>query len=390
MKYFVNRSFYINRKQFVQETNKELDGNNFLVAYDVPIAKTGIQQYSREELGDKNGHPDELLNVYRPPETFEDEELLKSFDGIPIVYRHPDNGKVDNQNFKEFVVGTVSGVYYKSGNLFARKLTIIDKEAITNVLKKNTNELSIGFRGQVTKEVGKFNGVPYQYRETVIHANHLALCEAGKAGSYYAINSKKKGNNMFQTNSVKEEHDRMKDCMDSLDGKEHDIHALVEQVVHKKLAQVRPKDFGDGHEHHMENEEDEDGDEPETKHAMKKEKVAEHHLEKKHAMDDSTDPELIKSEHHDKDIINSLKRTNKKLQSFINQKNKEIEKLELANLNLEEALIESREYLKNMATKLRSSNLVKSMTGPDDLASPTHPKQVDFCNSITSSFLYIK
>lgn len=383
MRYLINRSFYINRRRFVQETNKELDGNNFLVAHDVPIAKTGIQQYSRAELGDKDGHPDELLNVYRPPETFNDEKLLKSFDGIPIVYEHPDNGKVDNHNFKQYAVGTVSGVYFKDGSLYAKKLTIIDKEAIRNVLNKSTNELSIGFKGEVIKESGKFNGIPYQYRESVIHANHLALCEQGKAGPYYAINSMK-GKTMYSAqmheghNSTHEVH-------------EHDIHALVKQVVKDQLAHIRPKNFGDT-EHHedcMENDEME-GKEKETKHAMHKEKVAEHHLKEKHAMDDSTDPELEESEHHDKDVINSLKKTNRKLQNFLNQKNKEIQKLEMTNLQLEETLIEAREYMRDMATKLKSRNIVNSLTGPDDLCNPNHPKQVDFANSLTSAFLNMK
>lgn len=385
--------FYINRQQFVKETTKELDGNNYLVAYDVPIAKTGIQQYTREEIGDTNGDPQELVNVYRDRDVFQDEKLIQSFDGIPIVYRHPDNGRVDGNNFKDFVVGTVSGVYYKNGDLYAKKLTIIDKEAIENVLDKNTNELSIGFRGKVVKESGKFEGVPYQFKEDVIHANHLALCENGKAGSYYAINSKK-GKKMNYTNSH-EGHGKMKDCMDS-EVPMHNIEGIIEQAVKKHMSKVHPKNFGDGisetEEHHesMVDGEEEGEEDKEIKHHMKKEKTAEHHLEKEHAMGDGTKGDLEEVEHYDKDVINSLKKTNRKFKDLINAKNIEIRQLELQNISLEEALVECREYMKNMANKLKSSNLTNAMAAPDNFASPSHPAHRDLANSITSSFLHIK
>lgn len=403
--------FYINKSQFIQKTNKEMDGNNFLVAYDVPIAKTGIQQYTRAELGEKSGDLSEFVNVYRDPDVFEDEKLLETFDGIPIVYDHPDNGRVDNKNFKHFVVGTVSGPYFKDGHLFAKKLTIIDKEAIVNVLSKNTNELSIGFRGVVVKKKGKFNGVPYEYQEDVLHANHLALCETGKAGPFYAINSvktKRSDKSMYSmTNSVGQEHERMREKM--RDGAMPNVEGTIKQVVKEKMSHVKPHNFGDNmekyeedcmdshHEEHLkdsEHEYDDDGHEEdgELKHHMKKEKVAEKHLEKKHAMDEknSTSESLQEVEHEDKDVINSLKRANSRLKDLINSKNKEIRRLELANIQLDETLTEATEYMREMKSKLQSASLVNSLTAPDNLASPTHPKQRDLCNSITSSFLYCK
>lgn len=365
--------FYINNAQF--ETEKEIDGNNFLVAYDVPIAKTGIQQYTRGELGDKSGDPDELVNVYRDQSVFEDPKLVESFNGIPIVYRHPDNGKVDNNNFKDFVVGTVSGVYYKNGDLFAKKLTIIDKEAILNVLEKNTNELSIGFRGSVVKEKGTFNGMKYEFKENVIHANHLALCENGKAGAYYAINSKKGSRKMNFTNEEKDhENEGHTDG-----GLNPNIHGLIEQAVKKKLAEIHPKNFGDSDEE-MENAEKEDGEEEEGE--VKKEMKKDHKMKK-----NESDPELEKSEHEDKDIINALKRSNRTLKDLLKTKNDEIRKLDLKNIKLDEALTEAQEYVRDMANHLKTRKLSHALSGPDSILNPTHPRQMDMANSMTQSFL---
>lgn len=390
--------FYINRTQFIKETDKEIDGNNFLVAYDVPIAKTGIQQYTREEVGDRDGDPQELVNVYRDHSVFLDEKLLETFNGIPVVYRHPDNGRVDNNNFKDFVVGSVSGVYFKNGDLFAKKITIIDKEAIVNVLNKETNELSIGFRGVVKKSPGKFEGISYLYKEDVLHANHLALCENGKAGPRYAINSKKEKKNMARYSKNSRHEGMEEDCMDSGDAPHPEVGGLVKQAVRKKMKSVHPKNYGDEHhehhhehehehEHHMEDSEEEH----EPEHAKKKERKAFKHLEKEHAMDevnDEAEDELEESEHKDKDVINALKRTNRKLKDMINSKNNEIRKLELQNAMLEETVLESRDYIKNMSMKLKSRNLGNAMTGPDNIASPTSPRQADMCNSMTASFLY--
>lgn len=355
-------TFYLNRSLFQKETKKEIDGNDFLVAYDVPIAKTGIQQYTREEVGEIKGNPYEFVNVYRDKSTFEDEKVLQSFDGIPIVYDHPENGKLDSDNYKHYIVGTVSGVYYKDGNLYAKKLTIIDKDAIEKVLDKETNQLSIGFRGKITKQSGIYEGQKYQYIEDVIHANHLALCEKGKAGPLYAINSfKKKGKNIMNE-------EKMKDCYNEGDELHVNLEALIQKTVKEQLAKIKPKMIGD---------------EDEVAHHLKKEELAEQHLEKEHAMGDES---LEESEHKDKDVINALKSTNRKLQDMVNLKNSQIRKLEIENIALEDSLLEAREYMANMASKLKSRNLVNAMVAPD-LASPNHPSQVGLSSTITSALL---
>lgn len=356
MKIILNKASFTRAK-----TDKEIDDNNFLVAYDVPIAKTGIQQYSREELGDKDGDPKEMVNVFRDQRAFDDPKVLESFDGIPIVYQHPDDGKVDNLNFKEFVVGTVSGVYVKNGDLYAKKLTIIDKRAIVDVLSKRTNELSIGFRGSVEKVSGRYNGKPYEFKENVMYANHLALCEEGKAGSYYAINSKKGKQKMDFRNESRDE----KDCMNSGDIEPKDVSAHV-RGVKSKMEKVRPElhDSKDDEDENMKNEEDDGEDDHEDEEELERKEKKMEGRNKKMKKNES-DPSLEESEEKDKDLIEAYKNSHKKLKMLINKKNKEISSLEFQNVQLEEALMDARDMMKKMADKMKSTNLVNAMSGPN-------------------------
>lgn len=396
--------WYINHKHLNSKTKKEIDGNNYLVAYDVPIAKTGIQAYSREELGEKVGDLSEMVNVYRDPSVFEDPKLIESFDGIPLVYRHPENGKVDNHNYREFVVGSISGPYFKDNILYAKKITVIEKNAIIDILKKDTNEVSIGFRGKVTKKPGKYKGESYVYQEDVIHANHLALCEKGKAGSFYAINSVKGKTNMDLTSarSVQDEHEMFINGMTSGDQPNISAEHVISQGVHSKMSKVKPflKDSSEeaevkkGKGRLMTEDDCMGNDSMEEQPVMEnsseegEEEVKEKKPEKKEK--DLENESLEEVEHKDKDVINSLKVSNKKLRDLVNAKNKAIKSLELQNISLEETIDEAKEYLKNMAEKMKQSNLVNSMTGPDfQMGEKIHRKNFDIAKNLTSSFLYM-
>ena len=52
--------------------------NGCLVCFNVPIARTGIYKYLREELG-LDGNPDDIIDVYRTPEEVFD-QIKKSLE----------------------------------------------------------------------------------------------------------------------------------------------------------------------------------------------------------------------------------------------------------------------------------------------------------------------
>ena len=97
---------------------------------------------------------------------------------------------------------------------------------------------------------------------------------------------------------------------------------------------------------------------------------------------------MTKSEYKDKDLIHALKNSVNKYKSLLNMKKKEINALEIKNAQLDEALLEASEMIKDMAGKMNSSSLVNAMTAPD-MQSPfaVTGKSKDFSSSITKSLL---
>lgn len=338
--------FLVNRQQF--QTRKEIDGNNYLVAYDVPIAKTGIQYYTLAEIGE--GNSDREVPVYRDTNTFKNQKLVESFDGMPLVYRHPDSGEVTTNNYKDFIVGTLSGPYEKDGMLYAKKLTIIDREAIDAILDKTNNELSIGFLADVEKKPGKYQGTKFEYVENVLHGNHLALCERGKAGPFFAINSMKKGEKMEEQGVEYEE-----DCVNEAEHKMHDesMHQELKDDEARTLdIKNLLKKIEDIHASLKPYLHDED-----LKRVEEKEDRAERHLAKEHGADaeKELDPKEVDEKDRDRAMINAYR---KKVKSLENQ----IRDLTEENLALSDK-VEGRNALINELTeKVKARPIVNAMT----------------------------
>lgn len=349
------------------ETKKEIDGNDYLVAYDVPIAKTGLQYYTLAELGVSNSNTE--VAVYRDVDTFKDKQLVDSFDGIPLVMCHPDNGQVTDQNFKDFIVGSVSGPYEKNGCLYAKKLTIIDKLAIASVLDKTNNELSIGFKAEIENKKGSFGGKIYNFIEKVIHGNHLALCERGKAGPFFAINSVKKGKSMYDENN--EEHEGYKMQENELE-EGHEIFTEVEPEVdekniasaHEKLIALEKMVAELKKEMKLKTHLEDDESDPEERalqHVEKKEKIAEEHLKKKHAMSDESAEEMEKLDKDSSEgikLLNEYRKRNRVLENKVNS-------LESENLCLKNMLDDHTDKIKKLAIQIKSKPMVNAMVGPD-------------------------
>ena len=392
-----NKFFIINKRMFSEDesgTKKRIDENGFLVAYDVPIAKTGIQFYHRAELGDYSGSPHDEVPVFRDPDAFNDEHVVESFDGNPITYDHPKDGYVHSENYSEYAIGTVSQPYKKNDDLYAKKLTIFSKEAIDKIWSKEMYQLSIGFKGTVEKASGTYKGQRYEFKEEVLHGNHLALCEQGKAGSRYAINSvlvnkntKHKGDSPMakqrnMRNDSKDEEvmndsyhddDRMENGCSSIGGDQP--NRQVGEVAHRahtaQKAAVSHKQMYN---------------ESEVEEGISKEKHAVKHLEKDHMMgNDADDDDNEFSEHKDKDLINSLNLRIKKLTNILNSKNNTIADLKVTLSNTEDELNDAMELARDLRERIAARNLGNSMAVPDR-KSPVHPLNVDFNNTIAQAF----
>ena len=157
----------------------------FLVCSGVPIARTGDYEYFASEGQSPGIVPDadgriisrrEAEQVFAPA-------ALASFEGKPVTLGHPPVDAVTPETWKEYAVGTVKDVRRGQGDdadKVIADLVISDAAAIA-AIEEGLRELSCGY--DVTLEQVE----PGVERQTMIRGNHVALVDAGRAGSECAI-----------------------------------------------------------------------------------------------------------------------------------------------------------------------------------------------------------
>lgn len=150
----------------------------YLILKDVPIARTGFQEYKESELF---GEGDEELDVERRGEDVFDEGSIKSFEGKPLTIEHPENDVTD-ENRERLQVGRVENVRREGDNLVA-DIVVTDPEAASLIESGEMGDLSCGYDCEI-REDGR--GL---YMAN-IKGNHVALCEEGRAGNTKIADSK--------------------------------------------------------------------------------------------------------------------------------------------------------------------------------------------------------
>ena len=170
--------FYVTEKLGAKRSTTP---EGFLICHDVPIARTGPQLYSSQEIPIEPG-PDGLVRVERSPEEVFRDDTIASFEGKAVTVEHP-NEFVNPDNWQQLAVGTVQNVRRGTGiedDLLIADLVITDARAIEYV-NKAMPEVSAGYEATYEqKEPGR--GV-----QRDIVGNHVALVERGRAGPRCSI-----------------------------------------------------------------------------------------------------------------------------------------------------------------------------------------------------------
>jgi hypothetical protein len=156
----------------------------FLVCHDVPIARTGMQLYTSDEVPLEDAGNGEV-RVYREPDEVFRPETIASFEGKPVTVEHP-NDFVTPENWQQLSVGTVQNVRRGEGlqdDLLIADLVITDKAAIKYVNEK-LPEVSAGYEATYEQDE------PGRGVQRDIVGNHVALVERGRAGPRCSIQDK--------------------------------------------------------------------------------------------------------------------------------------------------------------------------------------------------------
>lgn len=162
----------------------------YLICRDVPINRTGEQDYLARELG-LDGDPERVVKVYRLPEDVFAPAALASFEGKDVTNSHPPE-MLTAENQAAYSKGHLENVRRVGDNTVA-DLFIKDPMLVSQVESGAMREVSCGYN---------CNFKPYLdgYKQTRIRGNHLAIVPRGRAGGSVSIHDAaakaEKGTNM--------------------------------------------------------------------------------------------------------------------------------------------------------------------------------------------------
>lgn len=149
----------------------------YLICHDVPIARTGLQEYLARELA-LDGDPERVINVDRRPEDVFEDAALASFEGKPVTDGHPSEN-VGPENYAAYQKGHVQNVRRK-GEYIVADLYINDAGLADQVRNGVKREVSCGYLCDYVPDGAG-------YRQTKIRGNHVAVVPRGRAGHEVAI-----------------------------------------------------------------------------------------------------------------------------------------------------------------------------------------------------------
>lgn len=158
----------------------------YLVCKEVPIARTGTQEYRGMEFGGEN--PEKIYVVKRPEEEVFSKAALASFEGKPVVDEHPDEN-VTPDNIGRYIKGTCRDVRRGEGALsdcVVADLIIYDKDLIKKI-ESGKRDISCGYDCLWDPKDDD------TYVQLEIRGNHVAVVEEGRAGHKVSIRDSRKG-----------------------------------------------------------------------------------------------------------------------------------------------------------------------------------------------------
>ena len=96
----------------LSENISRREPEGYLLCLNVPVARSGTQEYRPDELSLPPGEA--LVPVYRPEEEVFSPQAVASFEGMPVTNNHPPEG-VDIRNIRALQKGHAHNVRRGSG-----------------------------------------------------------------------------------------------------------------------------------------------------------------------------------------------------------------------------------------------------------------------------------
>ena len=149
----------------------------FLICKNVPIARTGMQEYTARDLM-LDGDPERMIKVNRYETDVFEPAAMASFEGKPVTDGHPPE-EVEPANFASYAKGHIQRVR-REGDFMVADLYINDPILINDVRNGIKREVSCGYICEYTADGDG-------YKQSKIRGNHVAVVPRGRAGHEVAI-----------------------------------------------------------------------------------------------------------------------------------------------------------------------------------------------------------
>lgn len=159
----------------VGSVEKRSDGS--LLA-DAIVTRSGIFKYLNSDgtVRRELRHPDHIFRL----------DSLETMKMIPVTNDHPSEF-VTPDNVKQLKVGH-TGENIRPDGVNVRATLVIDAKDGLTAIEGGRKELSLGYETELVREDGVWQGERYDYIQTNIRYNHLALVDRARAGKEARLN----------------------------------------------------------------------------------------------------------------------------------------------------------------------------------------------------------
>lgn len=164
------------------------DDNGYLIVKNNPIARAGVFDYLLKEIEPNANEAEEekIVKVYRPLAPLV--AAKEAFANKPIMENHKFLGNLGDSKQADGAIGSEISA---DDEFLRADLIIYNPDLIQKIKNGEVLELSPAYNGEIVKESGRFNGLDYDYIQTIKSVNHLAVVEKGRSGYELRIQDSK-------------------------------------------------------------------------------------------------------------------------------------------------------------------------------------------------------
>lgn len=222
-------AFRIDRADVLTKVERTPEG---YLKGDAIVSRTGVFIYHNPDgsIRRELRHPDDVFAA----------DSLETLKLVPVTNDHPPTTMLDSATAKTFQIGATGDNVRPDGKYLKASLVITDADAVASV-EGGKRGLSCGYKCDLIREDGVYDGQPYDYRQTAIRYNHLAICHVGRAGrdARLRLDSLDISESVEYSDSDPQPDRRVPMVKYRIDGIDYDAAPEVVNYVNKLDAQIK-------------------------------------------------------------------------------------------------------------------------------------------------------